>query len=62
VVQVLKDSLGVEDVEEVSGVVSVPVQMQRQNVHGIEANWVVNCARGSRFGLEPGLLPIFWST
>ena len=41
ILHVLEDPLGVEDVEEEPGIVGVPVEVERQDLGWVEADWVV---------------------
>jgi hypothetical protein len=42
ILQVLEDSLGIEDMEEVAGEVSEPMQVDWQDLDWVEADWVVD--------------------
>jgi hypothetical protein len=42
VLHVLEDSLGIEDMEEVAGVISVAMEVVRQDLDWVEADWVVD--------------------
>jgi hypothetical protein len=58
IIQVLEHSLGIEDVEEKPGVVSVPMEMEWQDLGRIEADWVVDCT--TRQGLPTTIEAASW--
>jgi hypothetical protein len=56
IIQVLENSLRGENVQEVPGVVGVSMNVKRQDLDRVEADWVATCARRARLGFSPTVL------